>query len=178
MGISQKALFSMSMNCSMCDKFMHKKVDDIHVFEDEPYCSKECCHAAGDRSACVGWDCGCTLYAKKRRLLNDHRNEMRFVQDFLAARGMDRDYRHAHRELTGDSHLWIDLNPDIDEDSDQEDPELALRNSLSKSNEALADKSSFVEAATAILDNRGLAIELEQSRMQMEDFRAQLTRKG
>ena len=124
---------------------MHPRLHDIHVFEDVLYCSKECCHAAGDRSNCFGWNCGCTKYAKKRRLLNDHRKEMRFLQDFLEARGMDRDYERAHREVFDDSHyLRLGLNPEIDEDSDQEDPELALRNSLAKSNEALAEKKGFV----------------------------------
>ena len=63
------------------------------------------------------------------------------------------------------------------EDSDEEDPEQALREALAKSNEALAEKSSFVEAAMGVLGNRGLAIELERSRMQIEDFRAQLIRR-
>ena len=73
--------------------------------------------------------------------------------------------------------MWLDLNPYNDEASDQEDPELALRNSLAKTNEALAGKASFVEAAATILDNRGIAIDLERSRMQMEDLHAQLIRK-
>ena len=73
--------------------------------------------------------------------MNDHRKEMRFVQDFLEARGMDRDYERAHREVFDDSHYFrLGFIPEIDEDSDQEDPELALRNSLATSNEALAEK--------------------------------------
>ena len=73
--------------------------------------------------------------------------------------------------------MRLGLNPEIDEDSDQEDPELALRNSLAKSNEALAGHASFVEAAVTILDNRGIVIDLERSRMQTEDVHAQLIRK-
>ena len=104
--------------------------------------------------------------------------DMRFVQDFLEARGMDRDYERAHREVFDDPHyLWLGLNPEIDEDSDQEDPELALRNSLATSNEDLSGNASFVEAAATILDNRGIAIDLERSRMQTEDVHAQLIRK-
>ena len=75
-------------------------------------------------------------------------------------------------------NIFTYLNPEIVEDSDQEDPELALRNILAKSNEALTEKkASFVEAAATILDNRGIAIDLERSRMQTEDFNAQLIRK-
>ena len=68
--------------------------------------------------------------------------------------------------------LEVDIGPEgPDEDSDQEDPEQQLR-------EALAEKESFIGAVTGALENHGLATELERSRMQMEDFRAQLLRKS
>ena len=160
------------MLCALCQNV----VTTTHLWRRKVYCSKECRHAAGDRSVCVGWNCGCTKYAKKRRLLNEHREEMRYVRDFIIRYEMDDTYdvdmdKHYRTELS------LKFDAEIDEDSDQEDPEQALREALAKSNEALVDKSSFVEAATGILENRGLAVELERSRMQMEDFRAQLIRK-
>ena len=90
---------------------------------------------------------------------------------------MDRDYERIHREVLDDSHdLRLGFNQEIDEGSGQEDPELAVRNSLAKSNEALADNASFVEAVATTLDNRGVAIDLERPRMQTEDFRARFAR--
>ena len=70
-------------------------------------------------------------------------------------------------EETSDKGFWLGFNTDLDEDSDTEDPEIALR-------EALSEKNSFVEAITTALELSRLQIELERSRMQMEDFRAQL----
>ena len=124
-------------------------------------------------------NCGCTRYAKKRRLLKLHREELLWTRDFII--------RHEHDDLyemeTETSWGITPLNLNAELDSDEEDPEQALREALAKSNEALAksnealaEKSSFVEAATAILEARGSAIDLERSRMQMEDFRAQLIR--
>ncbi len=73
---------------------------------------------------------------------------------------------------TGNTNFYLGLDEGqggMDEDSDQEDPESQLR-------EALDEKSSFIEAVTVVLENRALVTELERSRMQMEDFGAQLLR--
>ena len=161
------------MACALC----RKEMTTTHFWEGVAYCSKECRHAAGDRTVCLGWNCGCTKYAKKRRLLNRHREEMRWTSDFIIRHELDDAYEMEVESSSGIDQFWLGLHEELDEDSDQEDPELALREALAKSNEALAEKNSFVEAATAILEARGPAIELERSRMQMEDFRAQLIRK-
>ena len=162
--------------CAMCGKEMTTE----RFWGDAAYCSKECRHAAGDRSACLGWDCGCTRFAKKRRLLNMHREQMRITEEYMSSLGLEDAHDELVEEETGNTGFWLGLDTELDgldEDSDQEDPELALRKALAKTNEALAERTSFVEAATAILEARGSAIDLERSRMQMEDFRAQLIRK-
>ena len=154
------------MACTRC----RKEMTTTYFWYGLAYCSKECRHAEGDRSACLGWNCGCTRYAKKRRLLNRHRQEMRFTREWLQSLGLEDALDDNLEENTGDTGLFLGYTTELDESSDEEDPEQALR-------EALAEKSSFVEAATAILEARGHAIDLERSRMQMEDFRAQLIRK-
>ena len=166
--------------CALCGKEMAPWAPwphDDELWRGVAYCSKECRHQAGDRSACVGWNCGCTKYAKKRRLLTRHREEMRWTSDFISRHELDDVYTMEVESSWVINPFCLGFHKELDEDSDQEDPELALREALAKSNEALAEKSSFVEAATAILEARGHAIELERSRMQMEDFRAQLIRK-
>jgi hypothetical protein len=75
-------------------------------------------------------------------------------------------------EETGNTNFYLGFDEGeggLDEDSDQEDPELELR-------KALDEKNSLIEAVTGALENRAVATELERSRMQMEDFRAQLFR--
>ena len=109
---------------------------------------------------------------------------MRITRNYIQDVGLEDAVDDQLVEATGNTGLFLGYC-EFDEDSDQEDPEQALREALAKSNEALAksnqalaEKNSFVEAATAILEARGSAIDLERSRMQMEDFRAQLIRKS
>ena len=155
--------------CAMCGKEMTTE----HFWGDAAYCSKECRHAAGDRSACLGWNCGCTKYAKKRRLLNRHREEMRIMTDLLEANGLGEELEDKIVEETGNTRFYLGFDTGLDgldEDSDQEDSELELRKEV-------LEKKSLIDAVTCALQNRGLATELERSRMQMEDFRSQLIRK-
>ena len=102
---------------------------------------------------------------------------MRFTREYLQDVGHADALDDQLEENTGNTGMFLGYC-EFDEDSDQEDPEQALREALAKSNQALAEKYSFVEAAAAILEARGSAIDLERSRMQMEDFRAQLIRKS
>ena len=155
--------------CAECGK----EAANPRFWQGVSYCSKECRHDAGDRSACRGWNCGCTKYAKKRRLLNRHRQEMRIMTDVLEANGLGEELQDTIVEATGNTgfYLGFDTGLDgLDEDSDQEDSELELRKEV-------LEKKSLIDAVTCALQNRGLATELERSRMQMEDFRSQLIRK-
>ena len=52
-------------------------------------CSRECEHAAGDRFDYLRWNCECTDYAKKRRLLREHRVNMRVMDDVILENGLD-----------------------------------------------------------------------------------------
>ena len=65
--------------------------------------------------------------------------------------------------------LW-GLDETMDEGSDEEDPEAALR-------QQLADKSAFVEAATGVLQFNKMAADLERARMMLEDVRSQQFRR-
>ena len=67
------------------------------------YCSAVCSHAAGDRTACSGWNCGCSKYAKKRRNLRHHRINMRVMDDVIAENGLQEELQDRLLEETGNS---------------------------------------------------------------------------
>lgn len=108
----------------------------------------------------------------KRRLLTEHRENMRIMKGLIEDHDLSEELVERLIEETGNTnfHLGFDEGAGgMDEGSDEEDPELELRKALDENN-------SFIEAVTGALENRAMATELERSRMQMEDFRAQLLR--
>ena len=44
---------------------------------------------------CLGWECGCTSYAKKRRLLRAHRVQMRVMTELIEEQGLEEELRTA-----------------------------------------------------------------------------------
>ena len=76
---------------------------------------------------CVCWrDCGCTGYAKKRRLLRQHRVEMRIMSELIEEHGLDEELEERVVEETGNNSFWLGEDGDgpfaMDEGSDQDDP--------------------------------------------------------
>ena len=132
---------------------------------DNWYCSEVCKHDAGDRTC--GEDCGCSGYAKKRRLLRAHRDQMRIIDDLIKEQGLEEELEDRIFYETDNTSYWLGHSESMDEDSDQEDPEAALR-------QELADKSAFVEAATGALQYNRVATDLERARMEMEDMRSHM----
>ena len=131
-------------------------------------CSSECGHAAGDRSTCGAW-CPCTAYAIKRRLLRQHRVQMRVMKDVLRDHGLEDDAEAALEEETGDDFFWLGTDSEMDEASDVSDPEQKLH-------AAAADQSAMVQAVQGALECRGVLQDMERARMQLEDVRSGLLR--
>ena len=153
--------------CAQCGK---EVTTNPKYWIGKPYCTRECRHAAGDRSACLGWDCGCTKYAKKRRLLREHRNQMRIMDSLISDCNLRDELQERienetdntgfwlgydlQDELeerieaeTGNTGFWLGYDDDsegLDESSDKEDPEKTLRKEID-------DKSHFLEAASSYL---------------------------
>ena len=118
-------------------------------------CSKECAHAAGDRSACRGWDCGCTRYAKKRRLLRAHRVCMRIMEDLIHENGLDEVLEERLIEATDNTNFCLGSDPeDMDEPSDAEDPEQQLRATADGLRAEAADRQAMVQAVQGALECR------------------------
>ena len=78
----------MALVCSQCARPMPTGRANSRYL-GQWMCSRECGHVAGDRSACLRWNCGCTDYAKKRRLLREHRVNMRVMDDVILENGLD-----------------------------------------------------------------------------------------
>ena len=127
-------------------------------------CSRVCLHAAGDRTCCYGWDCGCTKYSKKRRLLRQHRRQMQDMEDIIILHGLYEQYR---RPVVN----YFDLrpNPEMDEASDAEDPEAGAKEEAAALRQEAADTRAFIEATPSYPENRTLLTELERARMKLED---------
>ena len=139
---------------------------------DKWYCSNVCRHDAGDRTGCLGWECGCTRYAKKRRLLRAHRIQMRIMEDLIDDNELQDELEDRMVEETGNTGFWLGYDDDsegLDESSDKEDPEKTLRKEID-------DKSHFLEAASSTLVLRQMTTEVERARMQMEDMRSHMSR--
>ena len=135
------------------------------------YCSTVCMHAAGDRSVC--WKgCGCTGYAKKRRLLRKHRACMRVMDDLIVEEGLAPDLDGRMIRYTGDTNFILDDHSDMDEESDKEDPEATAKKQLTAARRDLTDRSSFVEAAAGVLRQQQVQRDMERARMTLEDFRS------
>ena len=69
--------------------------DTSGFYNDQWMCSRECLHAAGDRTGCLVWDCPCTHYAKRRRCLRQHRAQMRIMDNFINDYGIGWSYRNS-----------------------------------------------------------------------------------
>ena len=94
---------------------------------------------------------------------------MRIMDDVINDYGLEEELENRLEEETGNSNFWLGEDTDqggMDEDSDKEDPEAVLR-------QEAADKKAFLEGAKMILDARTVVLDLERTRMQLEDFRSQ-----
>ena len=142
---------------------------------------RQCGHCRSWKSVCDesrlwgGWfycSYDCTAYAKKRRLLRRHRENMRVMEDLIQDHELDRELEERMIDQTGDTMFWLGHCEFMDEDSDQEDPEAALRRELADQSalrQEQADQSAFVEAASGALQYRKVATDLERARMMLED---------
>ena len=158
--------------CSQCGETALPKDAHSCFYKRAWVCSRVCLHAAGDRTCCYGWDCGCTKYTKKRRLLRQHRRQMRDIEDLIILHGLYGQYRR-------DATPYFDLHPHperrsapreaLDETSDAEDPEAEAKEEAEALRQEAADTRAFIEATPGYLENRTLLTELERARMKLED---------
>ena len=163
---------------------MSRTCQQCHVLKPLPgcfwldnwFCSNVCRHDAGDRTACWN-ECGCTKYAKKRRLLRAHREEMRGMDHVIDNYGLQDELERLTVAATGNTGLSLEYDSEgLDESSDKEDPEKTLRQDIDALRQDIDDKSHFLDAASSTLMLRRMTTEVERARMQMEDMRSHMSR--
>jgi hypothetical protein len=160
--------------CGLCNR-AHSDALPGCSWQGVWYCSHVCSHTAGDRSACSEWDCGCTHYAKKRRLLREHRKQMRVMQDLIDDHGLASELEEDMVAETGNNGFWLGYDTGfggMDEGSDVEDPEADAKEEMQDLRQEAADQQRLVSAAQGVLECRAIATDLERARMRLEDHRS------
>ena len=160
--------------CGQCGRVGFEPLSGC-CWRDVWFCSHVCSHAAGDRSACLGWDCGCTGYAKKRRLLRDHRTQMRIMQDIIDDHDLASELEEDMIAQTGNTGFWLGYDTGyagLDESSDTEDPEANAKQEVQELRQEATSQQGLVTAVQGALECRAIATDLERTRMRLEDHRA------
>ena len=101
---------------------------------------------------------------------------MRVMDDVIDEHGLSPDLEGRLIDETGNTNFWLGEDTDMDEDSDQEDPEAVAKQRANDLLQESKDKQAFVAAAQDTLACRAVATDLERTRMQLEDLRAQMLR--
>ena len=158
----------MALACSQCGS----PLPAPRQYLGQWMCSRECSHAAGDRSGCLGWNCGCTAYAKMRRFLRDHRVNMRVMEELIFEEGLEEELEDRLVDFTGNTNFFLGFDANLDESSDAEDPEQQLRATIDNLRSEAADVQHFVDAAAGALQQSNVLLELERTRMKLEDMQA------
>ena len=124
-----------------------------------------------------------TPYAKKRRLLREHRSSMRVMDDVIEENGPGDELMNRMLDETGGYNFTLGFNHSLDEGSDEDDPMLPLyQENLRLRHENLQlrqegrDLEAFVEGARCIEAARSVTTDLERTRMCREDLCARLYR--
>ena len=160
--------------CGHCSRVRSDPLLGCH-WRDAWFCSNVCAHAAGDRSACLGWDCGCTNYAKKRRLLRAHRTQMRIMHEIIDDHGLAPELDEDLVAETGNTGFWLGHDTGfggLDEGSGEEDPEADATQEVRQLRQEARDQQVLVAAVQGALECRAIATDLERARMCLEDKRA------
>ncbi len=81
-----------------------------------------------------------------------------------------------HHELEDNAFYLLGWMDDMDEDSDQEDPEKNLKEENVQLKKESEDRLALCNAVQGALECRAMATDLERARMQLEDLRAHILR--
>ena len=126
------------------------------------YCSTRCSHAAGCRLFCSVLDnCGCTPYAKRRRVLRQTRETVRDMLEIITDNGLEDELTEIL--VPNDLDEPCDGPGEADESSDVEDETLTLRAIVAARSEA-DTLHQLVNSAAVLAETQELRAEIARLR--------------
>jgi hypothetical protein len=146
------------MACAQCAAPLPSRP---YLVDGHRYCNTRCAHEAGDRTLCHD-GCGCTAYARKRRRLREHRQQMRVMNDIIDEAQLADVLEERLIEETGNTGFWLDYDTDLDEGSDKEDPERLLLDERGA-------RLQMLQAVQGALECQSMRRDLDRARMALED---------
>ena len=98
---------------------------------------------------------------------------MRVMDDVIHENGLGEELEDRLVEETGNTNFWLASDSEnLDEPSDAEDPEEQLRATVDGLRAEAADQRAMVQAVQGALECRGVLLDLERARMELEDLRS------
>ena len=110
--------------------------------------------------------------AKKRRLLREHRAQMRVMEDVIEQNNLTFEYEVEVEVELDHGPFWFgyDTGPDgMDEESECEDPDAALQRENDDLRREATDQQAFISAVQDLQAYERVRLDLERARMQLED---------
>ena len=99
---------------------------------------------------------------------------MRVMDDVINDHGLAEELEDRMVQETGNTNFWLSEASEMDEDSDQEDPEAFAKQRVSALLQESEDKQAFASAVQGALECRAVVTDMERARMQFEDLRSQM----
>ena len=97
---------------------------------------------------------------------------MRVMMNLIEAADLEHELQEDMIDATGNPrHVWLGYTSDMDEASDEEDPQATLEKEVAELRKEAADKQSMIQAVQGAMECRSVMTDLERARMQLEDVR-------
>ncbi len=95
------------------------------------------------------------------------------MDDVIHENGLDEEREDRLVEATGNTNFWLASDSEeMDAPSEAEDPEEQLRATVDGLRAEAADQRAMVQAVQGALECRGVLLDLERARMELEDLRS------
>ena len=101
---------------------------------------------------------------------------MRIMDDLIDEHDLSPDLEERLIDETGNTNFFLGEDSEMDEGSDEDDPEAVAKQRVNALLQESTDKQAFVAAAQDTIVSRAVVTDLERARMQLEDVRAHMTR--
>ena len=113
-----------------------------------------------------------TSYAKKRRLLREHRAQMRIMEDVLEQHNLTEEYELEVQVETEQSTFWLGYDTGVDgmdEGSECEEPYAELHREIEDLRQEATDRQALISAIQDMGSYERIKLDLERARMRLED---------